>query len=122
MHGRKGFKIPYPPFRSEAQNTTPAQMKMFLTRIGFGSKVVITGDLTQKDLPSGTYSGLEQATKVLSKIEDIGFSYLTNQDVVRHPLVQKIVKAYDVYEAKQNREEKKVEKVQKKKRITVNRK
>ena len=106
----------------EAQNTTPAQMKMFLTRIGFGSKVVITGDLTQKDLPSGTYSGLEQATKVLSKIEDIGFSYLTNQDVVRHPLVQKIVKAYDVYEAKQNREEKKVEKVQKKKRITVNRK
>ena len=106
----------------EAQNTTPAQMKMFLTRIGFGSKVVITGDLTQKDLPSGTYSGLEQATKVLGKIDDIGFSYLTNQDVVRHPLVQKIVKAYDVYEAKQNREEKKTEKVQKKKRITVNRK
>ena len=90
----------------EAQNTTPAQMKMFLTRIGFGSKVVVTGDLTQKDLPSGTNSGLEQAIKVLGNIEDIGFSYLTNQDVVRHPLVQKIVKAYDVYEAKQNRENK----------------
>ncbi len=94
----------------EAQNTTPAQMKMFLTRIGFGSKVVITGDLTQKDLPSGTNSGLEQAIKVLSNIEDIGFSYLTNQDVVRHPLVQKIVKAYDVYEAKQNREHRSADK------------
>lgn len=84
----------------EAQNTTPAQMKMFLTRIGFGSKVVVTGDLTQKDLPSGTKSGLEQAVKVLSGIEDIGFSQLTNQDVVRHPLVQKIVKAYDAFEAR----------------------
>ena len=87
----------------EAQNTTPAQMKMFLTRIGFGSKVVITGDLTQKDLPTGTKSGLDIAIKVLSKIDDIGFSYLTSQDVVRHPLVQKIVKAYDSYEEKQNR-------------------
>lgn len=85
----------------EAQNTTPAQMKMFLTRIGFGSKVVITGDLTQKDLPKGTKSGLDIAIKVLSKIDDIGFSYLTSQDVVRHPLVQKIVKAYDAYEEKQ---------------------
>jgi phosphate starvation-inducible PhoH-like protein len=84
----------------EAQNTTPAQMKMFLTRIGFGSKVVITGDLTQKDLPSGTKSGLDVALKVLSKIEDIGFSYLTSLDVVRHPLVQRIVKAYDAYEEK----------------------
>lgn len=83
----------------EAQNTTPAQMKMFLTRIGFGSKVIITGDLTQKDLPSGTKSGLEQALQVLKKIDDIGFSYLSSQDVVRHPLVQKIVKAYDVFEA-----------------------
>ncbi len=82
----------------EAQNTTPAQMKMFLTRIGFGSKVVITGDLTQKDLPNGTKSGLDVALKVLNRIEDIGFSYLTSQDVVRHPLVQKIVKAYDSYE------------------------
>ncbi|SFR96193.1 PhoH family protein [Anaeromicropila populeti] len=85
----------------EAQNTTPAQMKMFLTRIGFGSKVVITGDLTQKDLPAGTSSGLEQALKVLERVEEIGVSHLTNQDVVRHPLVQKIVKAYDTYEEKQ---------------------
>lgn len=87
----------------EAQNTTPAQMKMFLTRIGFGSKVVITGDLTQKDLPTGALSGLDIAIKVLNKIDDIGFSYLTSQDVVRHPLVQKIVKAYDAYEDKQKR-------------------
>ena len=65
----------------EAQNTTPAQMKMFLTRIGFGSKVVITGDLSQKDLPFQTQSGLEQASKVLEQVEDIGFSYLTNKDV-----------------------------------------
>jgi phosphate starvation-inducible PhoH-like protein len=89
----------------EAQNTTPAQMKMFLTRIGFGSKVVITGDLTQKDLPGGTKSGLDVALKVLGKIEDIGFSYLTSQDVVRHPLVQKIVKAYDTYEERQKRDD-----------------
>ena len=85
----------------EAQNTTPAQMKMFLTRIGFGSKVVITGDLSQKDLPFKAESGLEVAVKVLEDIEDIGFSYLTNKDVVRHPLVQKIVHAYEKYEAKQ---------------------
>ena len=82
----------------EAQNTTPAQMKMFLTRIGFGSKVIVTGDLTQKDLPHGTKSGLEQSLEVLKKVEDIGFSYMTNQDVVRHPLVQQIVNAYDAYE------------------------
>lgn len=82
----------------EAQNTTPAQMKMFLTRIGFGSKVIITGDLSQKDLPAGQVSGLDIAVKVLEKMDDIGFSYLTSQDVVRHPLVQKIVKAYDEYE------------------------
>lgn len=87
----------------EAQNTTPAQMKMFLTRIGFGSKVIVTGDLTQKDLPNGTSSGLDSAIRVLSKIDDIGFSYLTSQDVVRHPLVQKIVKAYDAYEEKHQR-------------------
>ncbi len=91
----------------EAQNTTPAQMKMFLTRIGFGSKVVITGDQTQKDLPVGQKSGLDVALKVLGKIDDIGFSYLTSQDVVRHPLVQKIVKAYDNYEEKQKRYENK---------------
>ncbi len=83
----------------EAQNTTPAQMKMFLTRIGYGSKVIITGDLTQKDLSYGTVSGLEHAIKVLKKVDEIGYSYLTSKDVVRHPLVQKIVKAYDDYEA-----------------------
>lgn len=85
----------------EAQNTTPAQMKMFLTRIGFGSKVVITGDASQKDLPSGQKSGLDVAMKVLSKIDDIAICNLTSKDVVRHPLVQKIVKAYDDYESKQ---------------------
>ena len=85
----------------EAQNTTPAQMKMFLTRIGFGSKVVVTGDMTQKDLPRDTVSGLEIATKVLSKVEEIAFIKLTNKDVVRHPLVQKIVKAYEDYEENQ---------------------
>ena len=90
----------------EAQNTTPAQMKMFLTRIGFGSKVIITGDLTQKDLPGTTKSGLEQALEVLGKVEDIGFAYLTNKDVVRHPLVQKIVSAYDDYEKKMERRKK----------------
>ncbi|MCR5734766.1 MAG: PhoH family protein [Lachnospiraceae bacterium] len=83
----------------EAQNTTPAQMKMFLTRIGFGSKAVITGDLTQKDLTPGTVSGLDVAMKVLKNIEDISFKELTARDVVRHPLVQKIVRAYDDYEA-----------------------
>ena len=82
----------------EAQNTTPAQMKMFLTRIGFGSKVVITGDETQKDLPKDTKSGLDVAFKVLSKVEDIAFCKLTSKDVVRHPLVQKIVQAYEEYE------------------------
>lgn len=85
----------------EAQNTTPAQMKMFLTRIGFGSKVIVTGDMTQKDLPSGTQSGLDVAVKVLSKVEGIHFCTLTNKDVVRHPLVQKIVQAYDNYEKAQ---------------------
>ncbi len=84
----------------EAQNTTPAQMKMFLTRIGFGSKVIVTGDQTQKDLPSGAVSGLDTALKVLKRIDDIGFCYLTSSDVVRHPLVQKIVQAYDDYEGK----------------------
>ena len=84
----------------EAQNTTPAQMKMFLTRIGFGSKVIVTGDQTQKDLPGGAASGLDTALKVLKRIDDIGFCRLTSQDVVRHPLVQKIVQAYDEYESK----------------------
>ena len=89
----------------EAQNTTPAQMKMFLTRIGFGSKVIITGDSTQKDLPAGTVSGLDVAEKVLKKIDDVGFCYLTSKDVVRHPLVQKIVKAYEDYENLKTRQE-----------------
>ena len=84
----------------EAQNTTPSQMKMFLTRIGFGSKVVITGDRTQKDLPKDQVSGLETAMKILGKIDGIEFCTLTSQDVVRHPLVQKIVKAYEDYEQK----------------------
>ena len=87
----------------EAQNTTPSQMKMFLTRIGFGSRVVITGDRTQKDLPVGDFSGLDTALKVLRSIEGIGFSELTSADVVRHPLVQKIVQAYEAYEAKETR-------------------
>lgn len=85
----------------EAQNTTPAQMKMFLTRIGFGSKALITGDLSQKDLAKDQKSGLEEAIKVLGGIEGISVCHLTNKDVVRHPLVQKIVTAYDQYEAKQ---------------------
>ena len=79
----------------EAQNTTPAQMKMFLTRIGFGSKVVITGDATQKDLAPGVTSGLDVALKVLKNVEGISICTLTSSDVVRHALVQKIVKAYE---------------------------
>lgn len=90
----------------EAQNTTPAQMKMFLTRIGFGSKVIITGDRTQKDLPKDAVSGLDVALKVLSQVEDIGIVHLNNKDVVRHPLVQKIVKAYEAYEEKEERRKK----------------
>lgn len=91
----------------EAQNTTPAQMKMFLTRIGFGSKVIVTGDASQKDLPQGTKSGLDVAERVLKNIEDIAFCNLTSRDVVRHPLVQKIVKAYDDYEAGQKQHQEK---------------
>lgn len=87
----------------EAQNTTPAQMKMFLTRIGFGSKVVVTGDASQKDLAPDTKSGLDIATKVLSKIDDIAFCNLNSKDVVRHPLVQKIVRAYEDYESKEKK-------------------
>ena len=84
----------------EAQNTTPAQMKMFLTRIGFGSKVVVTGDVTQKDLAPNVKSGLEDSLNVLKGIDEIGICQLTSKDVVRHPLVQKIVKAYEQSEAK----------------------
>lgn len=79
----------------EAQNTTPAQLKMVLTRLGFGSKMVVTGDITQTDLPSNQQSGLVVATKILRNVEGIGFCYLTQADVVRHPLVQKIVAAYE---------------------------
>lgn len=87
----------------EAQNTTPAQMKMFLTRIGFGSKVVITGDSTQKDLPGNQISGLDVAVNVVKNIDDISICNLSSKDVVRHPLVQKIVKAYEDYESKKSR-------------------
>ncbi len=87
----------------EAQNTTPAQMKMFLTRIGFGSKVVVTGDDTQKDLAKGQESGLDVAVKVVKNIEDISVCKLTSKDVVRHPLVQKIVNAYEEYESREAR-------------------
>ena len=90
----------------EAQNTTPAQMKMFLTRIGFGSKVIVTGDRTQKDLPRDMVSGLDIALRVLKDVDDIGFAFLDNADVVRHPLVQKIVKAYEEYENKQTKQNK----------------
>lgn len=82
----------------EAQNTTPEQMKMFLTRIGYGAKAVITGDLTQVDLAEGKRSGLLEATKILSGIEGIGMITLTNKDVVRHPLVQRIIQAYEKFE------------------------
>jgi phosphate starvation-inducible PhoH-like protein len=79
----------------EAQNTTREQMKMFLTRIGFGSTAVITGDATQIDLPRGVHSGLTHASNLLGEVEGIGFTYFGNKDVVRHPLVQRIVEAYD---------------------------
>ncbi|MGN0152630.1 MAG: PhoH family protein [Wujia sp.] len=85
----------------EAQNTTPAQMKMFLTRIGFGSKAIITGDLSQKDLPRDASSGLEVALKVLHSIDDISIIRFSSEDVVRHPLVQKIVNAYEAYEKRE---------------------
>jgi phosphate starvation-inducible PhoH-like protein len=83
----------------EAQNTTPEQMKMFLTRLGFGSKIVITGDVTQIDLPSGTKSGLKIVQEILDGIEDVHFCRLTSHDVVRHKLVSDIVDAYEKYDA-----------------------
>lgn len=82
----------------EAQNTTREQMKMFLTRMGYNSKVVITGDITQIDLPKGKASGLIEASKVLKKVKGIEFVYFTDVDVVRHELVKRIIKAYDKYE------------------------
>ena len=87
----------------EAQNTTPEQMKMFLTRIGYGSKAVVTGDTTQIDLPRGKNSGLIESTKILKNIEDIAICNVTNKDVVRHPLVQKIIAAYEKFEQKKAR-------------------
>ena len=84
----------------EAQNTTPEQMKMFLTRIGYGSKAVVTGDLTQIDLADGRRSGLMDAVRILKDVEDLGIITLTNKDVVRHPLVQKIIAAYEKAENK----------------------
>jgi phosphate starvation-inducible PhoH-like protein len=83
----------------EAQNTTPEQMKMFLTRIGYGSKAVITGDVTQVDLPLGKLSGLIEARRVISGVEGISFIHFNERDVVRHPLVQRIVRAYEAYSA-----------------------
>lgn len=85
----------------ESQNTTPEQMKMFLTRIGFGSKAVVTGDITQVDLPRGTRSGLGHIMNILQDVEGIGFTHFANKDVVRHPLVQRIVDAYDNHDAQQ---------------------
>lgn len=87
----------------EAQNTSPEQMKMFLTRIGYGSKAVITGDITQIDLAEGKRSGLIDATKILAGIEDIGIITLSNKDVVRHPLVQKIIMAYEKHESRKRK-------------------
>lgn len=95
----------------EAQNTTPSQMKMFLTRIGFGSKVIVTGDGSQKDLPPNVKSGLDEAVKILKDIPEIGFNKFCTRDVVRHPLVQRIVKAYEDYERRAaKRDEKREEK------------
>ncbi len=90
----------------EAQNTTPEQMKMFLTRIGFGSKAVITGDITQVDLPDGKRSGLKDAVNIISGIEGIGICTLDHKDVVRHELVSRIIKAYEEHDKKHENKEK----------------
>ena len=89
----------------EAQNATPEQMKMFLTRLGFNSKAVVTGDITQTDLPRGQKSGLASAVKILSGIDDIGIHYFSERDVVRHRLVQKIIQAYEKYDREQERKD-----------------
>ena len=89
----------------EAQNTTPEQMKMFLTRIGFGSRAVVTGDVTQTDLPRGKESGLKQVGRVLNGVPGIEFIHFTAEDVVRHPLEQRIVRAYDARAALKKRAE-----------------
>ncbi|MGO3770629.1 MAG: PhoH family protein, partial [Vreelandella alkaliphila] len=89
----------------ESQNTTPEQMKMFLTRIGFGSTAVITGDITQVDLPRGQRSGLSQVLDVLKETPGIGVTHFAAKDVVRHPLVQRIIEAYDEFESQQEVQE-----------------
>ena len=94
----------------EAQNTTPEQMKMFLTRLGFGSKAVVTGDITQTDLPDNKKSGLIQATNILSDVRGIGKIELTEKDVVRHELVQRIIKAYEKFEKREEYKRSKREK------------
>jgi phosphate starvation-inducible protein PhoH and related proteins len=94
----------------EGQNATSEQMKMFLTRLGFGSKAIITGDITQIDLPRGRFSGLEEAPRILAGIEGIALVYLTDKDVVRHPLVQSIIKAYEAYEVERERKKDETEK------------
>ena len=86
----------------EAQNTTSEQMKMFLTRLGFGSKAVITGDATQVDLPQGKTSGMSEARNILRGVEGIGFCEFTDRDVVRHPLVQEVVRAYEAAQARKD--------------------
>lgn len=87
----------------EAQNTSPEQMKMFLTRLGFGSRMVVTGDVTQIDLPSGTKSGLKVVQDILNDVEDLAFIQLNSKDVVRHKLVSRIVEAYENWDsAKEN--------------------
>lgn len=87
----------------EAQNTTNEQMKMFLTRLGYGSKAIITGDITQIDLPRGKNSGLNQASKILKKVKGLDFMYFTSEDVVRHPLVQRIINAYEDFDEKKGK-------------------
>ena len=89
----------------EAQNTTKEQMKMFLTRLGFGSKVVVTGDITQTDLPKGKKSGLKQAMQILTDIKGIKFCFLKAQDVVRHDLVRRIIEAYEKLSVEEDMEE-----------------
>jgi phosphate starvation-inducible PhoH-like protein len=86
----------------EAQNSTPEQMKMFLTRLGFDSKTIITGDVTQSDLPEGQINGLKQAQNILKDVEEIKFVLMTKEDTVRHELVQKIIEAYDQYNKDKN--------------------
>ena len=87
----------------EAQNTSPEQMKMFLTRLGFGSRMVVTGDVTQIDLPSGTKSGLKVVQEILNQVEDLAFIQLNSKDVVRHKLVSRIVEAYEFWDAKKEK-------------------